>query len=654
MPELPPDFSRQPCAAGVATENLLICLPGLDAGRTLRDQTPALSDRFEVITMLYGPDDRSSLAEMAARVEMVIRAELAARPNLKLWILGESFGGCLAVIAAGALGPAVERLVLVNPATSFAANPILPLGSPLLTIFPDILFDLAKVVILPFIGDWDRIPPENRDVDRVIASIPQRTTVGRLLQLRAFAEGASERALRRVACPSLVIASGRDRVRDLKPVAWAQLSLSLGLEPGLSWQPGLRVLPSAEEAERLAALLPGCRAVLLPDSGHACLLERGVSLRGILEEQGLLPPAPAPRSRPRGAAAPGDVDVDDGTEDGAIPSSSSSSSASASKPAAALPRAAFRGKTFPAGWEPPTPSDMDGLRDRYGPWKVATDPLYYGLNRVPHADEAQGPILFVGNHTTYGLFDTPMLLLEMYYEKGLLMRSLAHESHWSFEESNGRGLASTFEKFGSNASERPASYRPLARASKTIPVLLFPGGAREVCKRKGEKYQLFWRENTDFVRVAMRHGATVVPFSAVGAEEVFDIALDANEMRSALQSSPLLAQMDARLEEIGVPQGEWFPVPAPGLRLPRLYFRFGEPLDLSGYSRKDLKDAELCSELYGRVRTEVEEGIAWLQDRRAEDPESELAPRLLRQGVTAAAQALFALQDGARRGPGGW
>jgi hypothetical protein len=52
--------------------------------------------------------------------------------------------------------------------------------------------------------------------------------------------------------------------------------------------------------------------------------------------------------------------------------------------------------------------------------------------------------------------------------------------------------------------------------------LLFPGGAREVNKKVGQEYQLFWKESPDFVRLAARCGAIIVPFAAVGADDAYD------------------------------------------------------------------------------------------------------------------------------------
>jgi 1-acyl-sn-glycerol-3-phosphate acyltransferase len=53
-------------------------------------------------------------------------------------------------------------------------------------------------------------------------------------------------------------------------------------------------------------------------------------------------------------------------------------------------------------------------------------------------------------------------------------------------------------------------------------VLLYPGGAREVNKRMGEEYRLFWRDSPDFVRLAARCNAIIVPFAAVGADDAYD------------------------------------------------------------------------------------------------------------------------------------
>lgn len=41
----------------------------------------------------------------------------------------------------------------------------------------------------------------------------------------------------------------------------------------------------------------------------------------------------------------------------------------------------------------------------------------------------------------------------------------------------------------------------------------------EVVKRRGEEYQLLWRESPDFVRLATKCKAIIIPFAAVGADD---------------------------------------------------------------------------------------------------------------------------------------
>lgn len=73
-------------------------------------------------------------------------------------------------------------------------------------------------------------------------------------------------------------------------------------------------------------------------------------------------------------------------------------------------------------------------------------------------------------------------------------------------------------------------------------VMVFPGGAREVNKRKNERYKLVWKNRLGFARLAIQHGYPIVPFASVGAEHGIDIVLD-NE-------SPLLAPVQFLAEKL--------------------------------------------------------------------------------------------------------
>ncbi len=48
----------------------------------------------------------------------------------------------------------------------------------------------------------------------------------------------------------------------------------------------------------------------------------------------------------------------------------------------------------------------------------------------------------------------------------------------------------------------------------------------QVLKRRGEEYQLFWRDDRpDFVRLAAKYNALIVPFAAVGADDAYNLLL---------------------------------------------------------------------------------------------------------------------------------
>jgi len=43
------------------------------------------------------------------------------------------------------------------------------------------------------------------------------------------------------------------------------------------------------------------------------------------------------------------------------------------------------------------------------------------------------------------------------------------------------------------------------------------------CNLQGEEYKLFWPDQQEFVRMAARFGATIVPFGTVGEDDVAEV-----------------------------------------------------------------------------------------------------------------------------------
>jgi 1-acyl-sn-glycerol-3-phosphate acyltransferase len=158
--------------------------------------------------------------------------------------------------------------------------------------------------------------------------------------------------------------------------------------------------------------------------------------------------------------------------------------------------------------------------------------------------------------------------------------------------------------------------------------LLYPGGVREAFKstKRGEAYQLFWPEEegtSDFARVAARFNATIVPVAAIGAEDGFDMLLDADEILSL----PFLGERAAEAAKrtpAGRP-GERFVSPLSVPKVPgRYYFLFGAPIETSAVSASD-KDA--CEALYAEVKAELETSLRYLLEKRDADPWEAALPR---------------------------
>ena len=69
----------------------------------------------------------------------------------------------------------------------------------------------------------------------------------------------------------------------------------------------------------------------------------------------------------------------------------------------------------------------------------------------------------------------------------------------------------------------------------------------QVNKRKGEKYKLIWKDKPDFVRMAAKSNALIIPFAAVGGDDAFDIAMDPDEVLANPLLGPLAKQLSKQV-----------------------------------------------------------------------------------------------------------
>ena len=244
------------------------------------------------------------------------------------------------------------------------------------------------------------------------------------------------------------------------------------------------------------------------------------------------------------------------------------------------------------------------------PLRAYFPPRFYGMENIRSGRK----LLFIGNHTIFGMLDAPLMLAQIYRDKGLCLRSLGDKAHFTFPF--WRDLLTRFGVF--NGSRENCEALMVSGA----PILIFPGGGREVMKRKGEAYKLIWKQRTGFARLAIRHGYDIVPFASVGADDAYTIHLDANDF----MASPL----GKLLQKTGLSgpllrDGELIPPIASGIGpLPRsvpFYFSFGRPIRTDEFAGL-AADPEALMALRGKAERSIERQIKKLLKLREEAGET--------------------------------
>jgi len=239
---------------------LFIYLPGMDGtGELLSTQIKTLTVAFSIRCLVIPPNDLDNWDNLAKGVIKLIEQEIKDQKGRPIYLCGESFGGCLALKVILAAPWLFKRLILVNPASCFNQRPWYSWIIQSARLTPQLLYNYSAVVLLPFLTIWDKVAATERlALLKAMRAVPSITVAWRLSLLRDFC--IDYRALTRVTQPVLIIAGGADNL-----------------------------LPSVEEAKRLAKSFPHAQITILPNSGHACLLESDVQLYQILKQRNFIP-----------------------------------------------------------------------------------------------------------------------------------------------------------------------------------------------------------------------------------------------------------------------------------------------------------------------------------------------------------------------------
>lgn len=221
-------------------------------GDLLASQLWNLEPHFDVRALSLPTDDLTPWSQMVERTIELIQLACRQRP---VYLCGESFGACLALLVVAKVPKLIHRLVVINPASSFQRLPWLQWIPKAIHWLSPAAYQASTLGLLPLLAS-DRVSRRNREaLLSAMRSVSQESVAWRLSLLSHFQ--VKKLPLNRFDRPSLIVAGGADRL-----------------------------LPSVEEAEQLAQQLPAANIHQLPFSGHACLLEDGVNLYQILQANG--------------------------------------------------------------------------------------------------------------------------------------------------------------------------------------------------------------------------------------------------------------------------------------------------------------------------------------------------------------------------------
>ncbi|KAL9170739.1 hypothetical protein ABFS82_04G166300 [Erythranthe guttata] len=288
---------------------------------------------------------------------------------------------------------------------------------------------------------------------------------------------------------------------------------------------------------------------------------------------------------------------------------------------------------------PPTPSELKTILRPFSWMYTAFDPVMIstrdsgevvrGLGGIP----TEGPVLLVGNHMMIGL-DAILLVSSFWTDENITVRGMAHPLFFERLKKGGKlpGLSffDVIKVIGGVPVSATNLYKGLSAKSH---ILLYPGGIREVFHQKGEEHKMFWPAEPEFVRMAAKFGATIIPFGSVGEDDSVHLLLDSNEQMKIPPLKTFIEELtDEAVRLRSDVEGEigkqllYYPLVVP--KLPgRFYFRFGKPISVEG--REDvLTDKEKANEMYLEIQNEVQKCIDYLKENREKDPYRNLLARL--------------------------
>lgn len=227
----------------------VVLVPGMNgSGRLFYSQIPRLERSFRTSTYSLR-DDAESVAELAADLSRIVEG---AAPEGRAIVVGESFGGAVALTFALEYPERVAALVILNSFPYFAPQARLRLALAGLSVVPWGAMSIVRRLTAFRLHSRHTHRREIRQFIRMTGDATEQGYVNRLRLLRRFDV---RHRLADISAPTLFLASELDHL-----------------------------VPSVDQARYMAERVPQSSMRILEGHGHICLIAPDLDLHQILTE----------------------------------------------------------------------------------------------------------------------------------------------------------------------------------------------------------------------------------------------------------------------------------------------------------------------------------------------------------------------------------